>query len=147
MSILVVAEHEGSNIKDATLNTIAAGVAIGGEIHLLVAGENCSEASQAAMKIDKKTSMMLARSILHTKTCGPWLRASKRSFFVAIAMSKTFHAIVCDRLLQQQLPLDLQAAGVVVKNTFIDFKKPVQPQKLSRFPSARSNVRKQSAPR
>ena len=69
--------------------------------------------------------MMLARSILHKKTCGPWLRAVKRSFFVAIAMSKTFHAIVCDRLLQQQLPLDLQAAGVVVKNTFIDFKKPV----------------------
>ena len=40
-------------------------------------------------------------------------------------MSATFHANVCDRLLQEQLPLDLQAAGVVVKNTFIDFKTPV----------------------
>ena len=37
MSILVVAEHENSEIKAATLNTIAAGVAIGGEIHVLVA--------------------------------------------------------------------------------------------------------------
>ena len=86
-------------------------------------------------KLITKTSMMLARSILHKKTCGPWLRASKRSFFVAIAMSKTFHAIVCDRLLQQQLPLDLQAAGVVVKNTFIDFKKPVHTEVRKRAQS------------
>ena len=62
MSILVVAEHEGSNIKDATLNTIAAGVAIGGEIHLLVAGENCGEASQAAMKIDSIAKVLVADS-------------------------------------------------------------------------------------
>ena len=39
-------------------------------------------------------------------------------------MSATFHAHVCDRLLQQQLSPDLQAAGLVVRNTFIDFKKP-----------------------
>ena len=48
MSILVVAEHESSEIKAATLNTIAAGVAIGGEIHVLVAGEDCGGAAEAA---------------------------------------------------------------------------------------------------
>ena len=44
MSILVVAEHENSEIKAATLNTIAAGVAIGGDIHVLVAGQDCAAA-------------------------------------------------------------------------------------------------------
>ena len=38
-------------------------------------------------------------------------------------MSATFHAHECDRFLQQQLSPDLQAAGLVVRNTFIDFKK------------------------
>ena len=62
MSILVVAEHEGSRIKDATLNTVAAGVAIGGEIHLLVAGENCGEAAQSATKIDSVAKVLVADS-------------------------------------------------------------------------------------
>tara|TARA_B100000676_G_scaffold312245_1_gene385506 strand:+ start:1146 stop:2081 length:936 start_codon:yes stop_codon:yes gene_type:complete len=62
MSILVVAEHEGSRIKDATLNTVAAGVAIGGDIHLLVAGENCEEAAQAATKIDSVAKVLVADS-------------------------------------------------------------------------------------
>ena len=39
MSILVVAEHENSKIKAATLNTIAAGVAIGGDIHIWSPGK------------------------------------------------------------------------------------------------------------
>ena len=42
MSILVVAEHDKAEIKAATLNTIAAAVAIGGEIHVLVAGDGCA---------------------------------------------------------------------------------------------------------
>ena len=62
MGILVVAEHEGSRIKDATLNTVAAGVAIGGDIHLLVAGENCGEAAQAATKIDSVAKVLVADS-------------------------------------------------------------------------------------
>ena len=70
-----------------------------------------------------KTRMKLARSILHKKHEAQ--SSELRNAFVFAAMSATFHANVCDRLLQQQLPLDLQAAGVVVKNTFIDFKTPV----------------------
>ena len=52
MSILVVAEHDNTAIKATTLNTIAAAGAIGGDIHVLVAGENCSTAGEAAAKID-----------------------------------------------------------------------------------------------
>ena len=62
MSILVVAEHESSEIKAATLNTIAAGAAIGGEIHVLVAGEGCSGAAEAAAKIDGVAKVLVADS-------------------------------------------------------------------------------------
>ena len=62
MSILVVAEHENSEIKAATLNTIAAGVAIGGEIHVLVAGEGCGGAAEDAAKIDSVAKVLVADS-------------------------------------------------------------------------------------
>ena len=48
MSILVIAEHDNANLKPAVLNTLAAAARIGGEIHVLVAGEGCAAAAQAA---------------------------------------------------------------------------------------------------
>ena len=38
MSILVIAEHDNASIKGATLNTVSAAAAIGGDVHVLVAG-------------------------------------------------------------------------------------------------------------
>ena len=63
MSILVVAEHENSEIKAVTLNTIAAGVAIGGDIHVLVAGQDCSAAGEAASKIIGVAKVLVADSV------------------------------------------------------------------------------------
>jgi electron transfer flavoprotein alpha subunit len=51
MSILVVSEHEHGSLKGATLNTVTAAVQIGGDVHLLVAGQDCSAAAQAAAQI------------------------------------------------------------------------------------------------
>ena len=62
MSILVVAEHENSEIKAVTLNTIAAGVAIGGDIHVLVAGQDCAAAGEAASKITGVAKVLVADS-------------------------------------------------------------------------------------
>ena len=62
MSILVVAEHDKAEIKAATLNTIAAAVAIGGEIHLLVAGDGCAAAGDAAAKIAGVAKVLVADS-------------------------------------------------------------------------------------
>ena len=62
MSILVVAEHDKAEVKAATLNTIAAAVAIGGEIHLLVAGDGCAAAGDAAAKIDGVAKVLVADS-------------------------------------------------------------------------------------
>ena len=62
MSILVVAEHDNSKIKPATLCTISAATTIGGDIHVLVAGENNSEAVDAASKIAGVDKVLAADS-------------------------------------------------------------------------------------
>ncbi len=51
MSILVIVEHDNGTVNAATLNTVAAAQAIGGDIHALVSGHNCSTAAEAAAAI------------------------------------------------------------------------------------------------
>ncbi|MDR6152606.1 electron transfer flavoprotein alpha subunit [Acidovorax delafieldii] len=51
MSVLVIAEHDNASIKGATLNTVTAAVACGGDVHVLVAGHNAGAAAQAAASI------------------------------------------------------------------------------------------------
>ncbi|MDJ0949501.1 MAG: FAD-binding protein [Alphaproteobacteria bacterium] len=51
MSVLVIAEHDNASVRPATLNVVAAATAIGGEVHVLVAGSDCSQAAQAAAGI------------------------------------------------------------------------------------------------
>jgi electron transfer flavoprotein alpha subunit len=51
MSALVIAEHDHGTLKGATLNTVTAAIACGGEVHVLVAGHNAAGAAQAAAQI------------------------------------------------------------------------------------------------
>jgi electron transfer flavoprotein alpha subunit len=51
MNILVMADHDNSKLAGATLNTISAAQQLGDEIHLLVAGQDCSEVVAAAAAI------------------------------------------------------------------------------------------------
>jgi len=51
MSVLVIAEHDGKNLKPGTANAIAAAGAMGDDITVLVAGHQCAEAAQAAAKV------------------------------------------------------------------------------------------------
>ena len=51
MTTLVIAEHDNATIKGATLNTVTAAVACGGDVHVLVAGHNAGGAAQAAAQI------------------------------------------------------------------------------------------------
>ncbi|MEG2469552.1 MAG: FAD-binding protein, partial [Comamonas sp.] len=51
MTSLVIAEHDNATIKGATLNTVTAAVACGGDVHVLVAGENAAAAAAAAAQI------------------------------------------------------------------------------------------------
>ncbi|MEY8203464.1 MAG: FAD-binding protein [Bermanella sp.] len=60
MSTLVIAEHDNASINAATLNTVAAAKAIGGDIDLLVAGLDCGAAAEAAAKIDGVNKVLVA---------------------------------------------------------------------------------------
>ena len=51
MTVLVIAEHDNASLKGATLNTVTAAAACGGDVHVLVAGFNASAAAQAAAQI------------------------------------------------------------------------------------------------
>ena len=60
MTSLVLAEHDNTSIKPATLNTIAAATKFGEDIHVLVAGHNCDAAAQAAAHIAGVTKVLVA---------------------------------------------------------------------------------------
>ena len=51
MTVLVIAEHDNATIKGATLNTVTAAAACGGDVHVLVAGHNAGAAAQQASQI------------------------------------------------------------------------------------------------
>lgn len=51
MSILVIAEHDNSSLKPATLNAVSAAKVIGDEISILVAGAACQDVANSAAKI------------------------------------------------------------------------------------------------
>ncbi len=58
--ILVIAEHDNRTIKAGTLSTVTAAKAIGGEIHVLVAGAGCRAAADAAAGIAGVSRVLLA---------------------------------------------------------------------------------------
>ncbi len=60
MSILVVAEHDNTNLKAPTLVAVAAAQAIGGDIEVLVAGSGCAAVGEAAAKIDGVSKVLVA---------------------------------------------------------------------------------------
>lgn len=60
MSILLIADHDNSSIKPVTLNVLAAAKAIGGDIDVLVAGEGCSAAAEAAAKAQGVARVLVA---------------------------------------------------------------------------------------
>ncbi len=59
MSVLVIAEHDNSDIKSATLNTVTAALKIDGDVHLLVAGNNCDGVKAAAAQISGASKVLV----------------------------------------------------------------------------------------
>ena len=60
MTNLVIAEHDNNELKPVTLNTLAAAQAIGGDIHLLVAGSGCQAVADAAAQIPAVAKVLVA---------------------------------------------------------------------------------------
>ena len=60
MAILVIAEHNNAALAAATLNTVAAAAKIGGDIHVLVAGQNVAGVADAAAKVAGVSKVLVA---------------------------------------------------------------------------------------
>ena len=60
MSILVIAEHDNSSLKPATLNSVTAAQAIGDDINILVIGSNCQGAAEQAAQVAGISKVLVA---------------------------------------------------------------------------------------
>ena len=60
MSALVLAEHDNTELKGATLVSIAAAKVLGGDIHVLVAGAACQSVAEAAANVEGVTKVLCA---------------------------------------------------------------------------------------
>jgi electron transfer flavoprotein alpha subunit len=60
MSVLVLAEHDNATLKPATLNAVAAASQLGSAVELLVAGQGCQGAAEAAAKVAGVAKVLVA---------------------------------------------------------------------------------------
>lgn len=63
MTILVIAEQDAGTLKPATASTVAAAAAIGGEIHVLVAGTGLGDAPAAAAELAGVAKVLVAEGV------------------------------------------------------------------------------------
>ncbi len=88
MSILVVAEHDGTRLKPGFLNTITAARKMGGDIVVLVAGHQASAAAQPAAKVEGVSKVMLADAAHYAQPTAENLAA------LVLGMAKNYTHIV-----------------------------------------------------
>ena len=62
MTILVIAEHDNATLKPSTLHTLGAAKQIGGDVHVLVAGQGAQAVGQAASQAQGVAKVLLADS-------------------------------------------------------------------------------------
>ena len=67
MATLVIAEHDNKSLNDATAKTVTAALAVGGPVHVLVAGDGCKAVADAAAKIAGVEKILLADNALYAK--------------------------------------------------------------------------------
>jgi electron transfer flavoprotein alpha subunit len=60
MPVLVIAEHDNAALKSAMLNAVTAAAAIGGPVHLLVAGSHCRAVAESCAKVAGVACVLLA---------------------------------------------------------------------------------------
>ncbi len=62
MSVLLIAEHDNASLKDATHKALTAAAQMGGDVHVLVAGNNAGAAAAAAAKLGGVTKVLHSES-------------------------------------------------------------------------------------
>ena len=60
MTTLLIAEHDNKSLKDATNKALTAAAALGGDVHVLVAGKDCKAVADAAAKLKGVAKVLIA---------------------------------------------------------------------------------------
>ena len=124
MSTLVIAEHDNSNLKPSTLNTLAAANAIGGSVHLLVAGSSCQAVADACAAVDGVEKVLLADDAAYAnqlaESTANLIKSVATNYSHILAPATTFGKNVLPRL---SALLDVQQISeiteVISEDTFI----------------------------
>lgn len=83
MAALVIAEHDNKALNVATLHAVTAATQLGGEVHMLVAGENAGPVAEAAAKVAGVSKVLHADAPVY----GYWLAENVAPLVVELAAS------------------------------------------------------------
>lgn len=127
MAVLVLAEHDNSVLKDATLHTVSAARALSDEVHVLVAGAGCRGVAEACAKIEGVSKVLLADHSLYdhplAETLGPLLEGLANDYSALLAASTTTGKNVMPRV---AAALDVaQISDIVSIESEDTFKRPI----------------------
>ena len=62
MAVLLLAEHDNKSLAPATAKALTAARAFGGDVDILIAGENCRPVAEAAAKLEGVRKVLLAEA-------------------------------------------------------------------------------------
>ena len=100
MAVLVLAEHDGTALKPATLNTVAAAAKLG-EMHVLVAGSGCAGVADEAAKIAGVAKVLVADDAIYAhplaEELAPLLARLAKNYSHLLASATTFGKNVMPR--------------------------------------------------
>ena len=65
MTVLVYAEHDNASLKSETAKMVHAAAKMGGDIHVLVAGEGCQAVADSAAQIDGVSKVLLVDNAVY----------------------------------------------------------------------------------
>src|SRR6188768_3693504 len=60
MTTLLLAEHDNKTLRDTTAKALTAAKQLGGDVHVLVAGQDCKVVADAAAKLEGVSKVLLA---------------------------------------------------------------------------------------
>ncbi|MDA8781542.1 FAD-binding protein [Gammaproteobacteria bacterium] len=127
MSTLVIVEHDNTNLKPATLNTVAAANVIGGAVHILVAGNACQSVADEAAAVDGVEKVILAEDPAYenqlAESAANLIKSIANDYSHILAPATTFGKNVLPRL---SALLDVQQISEITEVVSDDtFKRPI----------------------
>jgi len=127
VSILVIAEHDNSNLKPATLNTIAAGSEISPSVHLLVAGNSCQSVADECSAVEGVEKVLLADDVAYenqlAESIANLIKSASSDYTHILAPATTFGKNILPRL---SALLDVQQISEIIEIISEDtFKRPI----------------------